>query len=291
MMFRLFVFLTIFLPGLASADAFPGYDNPYVNDYADVLDEATEAKLHDTVKALRDDTGVELTVLTLPTRETYAPGSTLEDFATGLFNHWGIGNSDRNDGILILVLTEDRDMRIELGAGYDHDYDLAARFIINRDMIPHFKEGDFATGLTEGTARVIDWIALPFTEGRKPPEKARLEVSPEPQPDTSDGADTGITILFMTLVAGGVGLSLFGGRIRNRLRRCPQCGQRGVDKTVRVLTPATRKTVGQGEKTLRCRHCGYERISSYEISRKTTSSTSSGFGGGRSSGGGASGSW
>ncbi len=138
MMLRLFVFLMIFLPGLASADAFPGYDNPYVNDYAEVLDDATEATLHDTVKALRDDTGVELTVLTLPTRETYAPDSTIEDFATALFNHWGIGNRERNDGILILILTEDRSMRIELGEGYDSDYDLAAGFIINRDMIPHF---------------------------------------------------------------------------------------------------------------------------------------------------------
>ena len=291
-MLRIFAFLAFLLPGLALADSFPTWENTYVNDYAEVLDPATEAQLLATVKQLREDTGIELTVLTLYTRETYAPGSRLEDFATGLFNTWGIGDASRNDGILILVLTQDRDMRIELGDGYGKDYNIAAEYIIGLDMLPEFKQGDFAAGITRGTARTIDWIALPFAEGREPPAEAL-----EPSGGGSGGTGSGFLKIFITFVLGILGFGIFGSRISNRMRRCPACGQRGVDKTTRTLTAATRQSTGQGEKTLRCRHCDYESVSLFTIPRITRSSSSSssggsgGFGGGRSSGGGASGSW
>ena len=57
-----------------------------------------------------------MTIITLESQAPYAPDETLEEFATNLFNNWGIGDAARNDGILVLVLPDDRAMRIELGA-------------------------------------------------------------------------------------------------------------------------------------------------------------------------------
>lgn len=290
-MLRILAFLCVALPGLAAAQSYPDHENIYVNDYAEVLDDGAEAELRTQLGNLREATGVELTVLTLHTRETWVPGSRLEDFATGLFNDWGIGNAARNDGILILVLTQDRDMRIELGSGYGSDYDIAAEYIIQLDMIPHFKEGDYQTGIQVGTDRAIDWIVTPHSEGRAPPEEALNR-------DTGGGSMTRtILLLFGGFVALIIGGGLFGRRIKDRFATCPQCGQRGMHTHKEVLDRATRRSTGRGERTVTCRHCNYHNATIYTIPMLSSSSSSSssgsggGFGGGSSSGGGASGSW
>ena len=287
-MLRILAFLCIALPGLATAQSYPDHDDIYVNDYAEVLDDSAEAALRTRLGNLREATGVELTVLTLHTRETWVPGSRLEDFATGLFNDWGIGNAARNDGILILVLTQDRDMRIELGSGYGKDYNIAAEYIIGRDMLPHFKQGDFSTGIVNGTDRVIDWIAQPFVEGRQPPAEA---LSDPEGGGTSSGVFGAIAAVILALV-------LFGRRILDRVRKCPGCGQRGIHTRKETVLPASTRHPGQGRKTVTCRHCDYEASTTYVISQRSSSSSRNGrggsgggFGGGRSSGGGASGSW
>ena len=287
-MLRTLVFLCLTLPGLALAQSYPAYENTYVNDYAEVLDTGTENALRARLTALREATGVEATVLTLHTRETWVPGSRLEDFATGLFNHWGIGDATRNDGVLILVLTQDRDMRIELGDGYGRDYNIAAEYIIGLDMLPHFKQGDYATGITTGTERVIEWVIEPHVEGRHPPAEA---LGPK-----GNGGDAAV---FAGIVGAILALVLFGRRILDRFRKCPNCGQRGMRTRKEVTSPATTLHPGQGRRTITCRHCDYEAVSTYMISQRSSSNSrsgggggsSGGFGGGRSSGGGASGSW
>ncbi|WP_300514784.1 YgcG family protein [Aliiroseovarius sp.] len=288
-MFRILAVLVLLLPDLAAAQSYPSYDNPYVNDRAEVLDTATELTLRARLTELREATGVDMTVLTLDTRETWVPGSRLEDFATGLFNDWGIGNANRNDGILILILTRDRDMRIELGEGYGRDYNIAAEYIIGLDMLPHFKQGDYATGILNGTDRVIEWIVQPFAEGREPPAEALSG----PQ---ADNVNVG---LFVAIAGAVLALFLFGQRILDRFRRCPSCGLRGMRTQKETVQPASTLHPGQGRKTVTCRHCDHETVTTYLISRLSSSSsrsgggggTSGGFGGGRSSGGGASGRW
>ncbi|WP_421703878.1 TPM domain-containing protein [Aliiroseovarius sp.] len=290
-MLRILTFLCFALPGLAAAQSYPEHENIYVNDYAEVLDVSTEADLRAELTKLREATGVEMTVLTLHTRETWVPGSRLEDFATGLFNEWGIGNATRNDGILILVLTHDRDMRIELGSGYGRDFDIAAEYIAGLDMLPHFKQGDYATGIVNGTDRVIEWVVQPHVEGHQPPKEA-LDRS-----DSGSGSMTRVILfLFSGFAALIIGGGLFGQRIKDRFATCPQCGQRGMHTRKEVLDRATRQSTGRGERTVTCRHCNYHNATIYTIPVISSSSNSSsgsggGFGGGSSSGGGASGSW
>lgn len=270
------------LANLAWAQSYPSYESTTVNDYADLLSGAQEAQLSQRLDQLRSETGVEMTVLTLDSQDPFAPGQTLEGFAAGIFNDWGIGDAERNDGVLVLVLRQDRQMRIELGAGYRRDWDTVARRVVDDHFLPAFRNNDYPRGILEGSEAVIDQIVLPFHDG-----------SPAP---TGGGGDW-ITSL---MIAGAVAVAMFGvlrdhwDNLTTRLRPCPKCGRRGLSLTRRVIAPATTAHSGQGMRRVQCPHCDYDEDTPYVIarhSRRRLRGSGGGFGGGRSGGGGASGRW
>ena len=274
----------VFFPLAGLAQEYPNYENTLVNDYADLLDPAQEQALKDDLQSLRDGAGVEMTVLTIATRADFTAGGSLEDFATGLFNTWGIGDPERHDGILIMVVRDDREMRIELGAGYGPGYDSVAASIIRTDFLPAFRNGEYASGILAGTDAVIRQIARRHASGQPAPEPPEQSRNPAPL----------LAILVFGVVGTSLVATLFGRRIRNRLRRCPQCGQRGMLSERKVLEKPTRKRKGRGEETLTCSHCAYSTTLPYTIgviSSSSGSSSGGSFGGGSSAGGGASGSW
>lgn len=279
-----FVIVAVVLPLAAVAQSWPVYENTTVNDYANIIEQGAEGRITSALISLREETGIEATVLTLYTRWGYGSG-TLEDFATGLFNHWGIGNPEKNDGILVLVVSEDREMRVELGAGYGTAFNREAQDIVDRIFLPAFRAGDFSNGIEDGTAAVIARIARVNYAGAEP----------VPLSDSGDGGgniDGIIGGIVSAILAAIFGASLFGRRIADRFRRCPQCGERGLDIERSTLERATTTASGRGEMTTTCPHCGFHSTSSYTIPRHSGSSSSGGgFSGGSSSGGGASGRW
>ncbi|MBV7409722.1 YgcG family protein [Maritimibacter sp. DP1N21-5] len=280
-----FIFALGFAPLTAqeAAESWPVYENVYVNDYAGVIDLDAETRIKGRLELLREETGVETTVLTLPTRQGFTATPTMEDFATRLFNHWGIGDASRNDGILILVLVNDREMRVELGSGYPAAFDRQAQDIIDRVFLPAFREGTFSDGIEDGTDAVITRIARDHVAGNVPGD------SWEP---SGNGSGV-IGWVFGTLAALGALVAVFSRKIIDRLSRCPSCGERGVETARHRLVAPTRSATGRGEKIMDCPHCGYHAVTPYSIPRITSSSSGSsgGFGGGSSSGGGASGRW
>lgn len=276
--------LTLPALGLAQAGAvsYPVYENTYVNDYANAIEDGAEGRITTALRTLREETGIEATVLTLYTRWGSGSG-TLEEFATALFNNWGIGDAQRNDGILVLVVTEDREMRIELGTGYGHSFDREAQDIIDRVFIPAFKQGDFSTGIEDGTGAVIERIARVQAAGEAPPAR-----------DVNAGTGALLAWIVGMATIAVFGATLFGRRISDRFRKCPQCGERGMHTERNILQSATRAATGLGERTVTCPHCGYSATNQYtipRISRASSSSSGGSFGGGSSSGGGASGRW
>ncbi|MEL7090660.1 MAG: TPM domain-containing protein [Pseudomonadota bacterium] len=279
--FRLFAVL-LWLPVVALAQSYPDYQTTDINDFAGLL---TDADLRDTLKdrlvRLRQDTGIEMTVVTLPSQSKYAPDMTLEAFATGLFNHWGIGDATRNDGILVLVMPNDRAMRIELGAGYGRDWDRIAQRVVDDGFLPFFRDDNYQAGIMTGSVAVIEEIALPFSAG-------------SPPPSAPSGNDPGwpIFAVFGTLMLFFAKWTWVGDLFM-RLRTCPQCGAKGTLRVHRrTLYAATRSSPGRQERTVTCTNCDYHDVSTITLPRKRTSSGSSGgFGGGRSGGGGASGRW
>lgn len=86
----------------------------------------------------------------------------IEDFATSLFNTWGIGEADIDNGILVLLVLDQRAVRIEVGYGMESTFpDALCMSIIQHSMIPHFKEGKYSIGLYEG---VDDMVRILYGE-------------------------------------------------------------------------------------------------------------------------------
>ncbi|MDE0589727.1 TPM domain-containing protein [Halocynthiibacter sp. C4] len=277
------ILISIAVP--AAAQQFPDWQSPYVNDYADLLPPEEEAEVEKLLKDYREESGVEIAVLTLTTMMDYGNWPEIEPFATGLLNQWGIGDPERNDGILILVAKDDRQMRIELGAGYPESYDYLASDVIHYYMTPDFKEGNFSKGILDGTQATIDQIAYPFNRGQEPPER-----------QAPSGESNWPLILFFGIFAAFMGGGLLAPKIsamRFARKPCPQCGVAGMKRQRKTVQAATRSTTGRGETLVDCPHCGYHTSTPYVISTKSSSSSSSsgGFSGGSSSGGGASGRW
>lgn len=267
------IFAALFLLSTpASAQTFPDYENLYVNDYADLLVPADERALTRQLSQLKKDVGVEMTVLTLDTQKDYAPGMTLEAFATGLFNTWGIGDANRNDGVLVLVIRNDRVMRLELGAGFAKEWDRVARNVVDDHFLPSLRNDRFSQGILRGTEATIQEIVLPFKEGAEP-------------------SKDNVRLWFFGLIAVLAVLSKGRGYIGDmfaRFRTCPNCGKRGLRQTRRTIMSASTASSGTGTRRVECLHCDYETETTFIIPRISKSS-GSGFGGGRSGGGGASG--
>ncbi|MEM6372725.1 MAG: TPM domain-containing protein [Pseudomonadota bacterium] len=279
----LFLFVSCLFPLIGAAQTYPEYNSTTLNDFAGIMvDPDARGALTDQLTALRKDTGIEMTVVTLPSQIPFAPDMEMEAFATGLFNHWGVGDADRNDGILVLVLRDDRAMRIELGAAFGRDWDRAAQTVVDRDFLPHFRNADYQAGIVAGTQAVIDRIARPFAHGA---------------PVLDNSQDNNAPWFLIPLLGAVLVLVGFGRKISDffmRLRKCPKCGRTGTLRAKRrTINMATTRMSGQAERTVWCTACDHNAVHYYIIPQRTEASNSSGgsFGGGSSGGGGASGRW
>ncbi|WP_299401848.1 YgcG family protein [uncultured Roseobacter sp.] len=270
---RSFVLVLSLLASTALGQSYPIYQSTTVNDYAQVLPADIEARIAAQLRALKAETGVEMSLLTLESKRPYAPNQTLEEFSTGLFDKWGIGDRDSNNGVLILILTEDREMRIELGAAYSNDWDRDAKRVVDNRFVPALSNDDYVRGLQEGTTATIDEIVMPFLAGQDPRSG-------------SGGLNNWALVLFGAFAVLSYGRGLIGDQLA-RVRKCPSCGQRGLRQTRQTTMPASRTMSGSGVRTRRCVNCDHVETHVFVIPQK--SSSSGGFGGGRSGGGGASG--
>lgn len=282
-MLRVFFFVLLF-PFAALAQGLPDPISDRINDFADLLPPEAEARVAQTLQQAREETGVHIVLVTMERMaQNGGVGEPISEYAKRLFNQWGIGDASRNDGILILVARTDREMRIALGSAYPVIWDNAAQRVIDRHMLPEFREDRYAEGIEAGVVATVDLIARPFTAGAEAPSE---DLEPE------DWGAIGTILLFMA----GAGLIAARDRIGNiltSLKPCPNCGQRALSRSKEILQQATRDMAGQGRTRIHCSACGKDRFETYTIprDRENRSSDSGGFGGGSSSGGGASGRW
>lgn len=281
-MLKIFAIIFILIPTLSNADAYPDFKSLYLNDYADIIDEQTEIRIIQHLKTLYDNHGVEATVLTITSRKDYRASASIESFATGLFNHWGIGNTKQHNGILILVSRQDREMRIELGTGYGRAFDAVAATVIADKFIPYFRNNKYSQGIEAGTLETIRRIAIAHAEAEKP---AKTETR-----KTDTKKYTMLTIVFAFIA---FQFRRFFGDFITRFKKCPNCAKRGLHRKRSVTQRASRAATGQGRRTTTCDYCSYYKTDNYIIARisKPSRSRGSSFGGGSSSGGGASGRW
>ena len=125
----------------------------WVTDTAEILTDSTEAQLNEMIEQLETKNGTELAVVTVP--ET-APAASPKEFTTELFNYWGIGKKGQDNGVLFLISVGDRRVEIETGYGVEAILpDAKVGQIIQRKIVPRFKQGDFEGGILAGTQALI----------------------------------------------------------------------------------------------------------------------------------------
>ncbi|TAG17558.1 MAG: TPM domain-containing protein [Rhodobacterales bacterium] len=277
--------------------ALPAPLSETLSDFADVLDPAAEGRIAGQLAAVRAETGVQMVVVTLPSIDSYGgAGQRLDAYAKALFNAWGVGDAERNDGIMMLVVSDAREVRIALGAGYDAVYDGRAARVLSTAVLPELREGRMEQGIEAGIASSRERLIAPFIEGRPVTlTDGFAEEIPSNLPWLGGAGAFGAAVIF-----------LFWRSARAR-KLCPRCGEATLSRTREVIEPATLMSSGTGIEHQKCTSCGFVDRKQFRVGRSQSfgasrlgsttgsssggSSRSGGFGGGRSSGGGASGKW
>jgi uncharacterized protein len=123
-----------------------------VVDNADMIDAATEAALSQKLADFEAKGSDQIVVATIPSLD----GEEIEPYATRLFNFWKLGQASKNNGVLLLVARGDRKMRIEVGFGLEGALtNQHATRIIEDDMVPAFRAGDFSGGISKAVDDMI----------------------------------------------------------------------------------------------------------------------------------------
>lgn len=132
-------------------------DKFFINDYANVIDSETETYIFEKGKEYNANGGPQIVVLTLDS----IGGDAVEDFSIETAREWGIGSKDENNGVLILLIKDSRDIRIEVGYGLEGVLNdgKCGRFI--RNAKDKLSSGDYSGGIKQIYDSVIDELENP----------------------------------------------------------------------------------------------------------------------------------
>lgn len=153
-------FLLIFSLFTNFAYAETTYPSPtnykYINDYINLVDTSTKEKIVSIGKELEDKTGAQAVIVIVDTIEN----DTIANYANKLFRTWGIGEEDKDNGLLILLALEDRTYRVEVGRGLEGAIpDLLSSKVMDNEAKPYFQNDDYSTGLLNSYSHFADLIA------------------------------------------------------------------------------------------------------------------------------------
>ncbi|MGQ0559800.1 MAG: TPM domain-containing protein [Sphingosinicella sp.] len=149
--------LALLVAAPAWAQTFPPLTGRVV-DQADLLSPPQEAGLTARLEALEQASSRQLVVATIASLEGYP----IEDYGYQLGRHWGIGQRGANNGVILIVAPAERKTRIEVGYGLEPIVtDALSSQIINNDMVPRFRDGDFPGGINAGVEAIIAQLRAP----------------------------------------------------------------------------------------------------------------------------------
>lgn len=146
--------------------ALPGYVG-YVNDLANMLSPQAEQVITGIAREVKAKTGAEIAVVAVST----IGGADIEEYSVDLFTAWGIGEKGRDNGVLLLVAFDDRQLWIKPGYGLEGAIPDAEAHRIYRDVLqPGFRAGQYDQALVTATEQLAELIladggeALAFTD-------------------------------------------------------------------------------------------------------------------------------
>lgn len=206
-----FLNLAVIIPATSLAKSVQKVPNPqqinggWVTDRANILNTATETKLNQMISQLEAENGSEIALVTVP--ET-APSATPKEFTTDLFNYWKIGKAGQDNGVLFLISKSDRRVEIETGYGVEEILpDARVRNIIQQEITPRFKKGDFNGGTLAGTKALI--VALTDAPANPSVTNTPALHASADQPSTSIKANQPSPYGWLAGIGSGVGLLTF----------------------------------------------------------------------------------
>jgi uncharacterized protein len=134
----------------------------YVSDFAGLLSPVSRTNLEASLSQLEKDTTAQVAVVTITSLE----GDTIEDYAVNLFEVWGIGQKEQDNGVLFIIAYDEHKVRIEVGYGLEALItDGRSGRILDNEVLPSFKAGNYEAGIIKGTAAIEGYI-----RGGTPPE-------------------------------------------------------------------------------------------------------------------------
>jgi len=134
----------------------------FVNDFANIINPTEENKLNTLLTNFEKATLNEFVVVTVPSLD----GLPTQDYANLLFEEWKIGKKGKDNGLLILVAPNEKQMWIEVGYGIEGAInDAAAGRIYRSVMVPHFKKGDFSKGILAGSIASVQMVSQKYNLG------------------------------------------------------------------------------------------------------------------------------
>lgn len=176
----------------------PPLDSPVV-DTTGTLDALARANLESQARALQQRKGSQLQILMVPTTMP----EDIAQYAVRAFDQWKIGRSGVDDGVLLVVAKDDRRVRIEVGYGLEGAIpDATSARVIQEYLVPKFRTGDYAGGLSDATGvlvRLIDGEPLP------PPMATHRTGS-----DAPSGGNGWMFALFAAFIAAQFARAMFG---------------------------------------------------------------------------------
>lgn len=169
----------IVLP-FAAAEKLEDLNNSnYVNDFAGVIDQPTRDKLNALGLELQQKTGAQMFIATIHTLD----GESLEDFSLRLATAWKIGKKKVSNGVLILLVVDDRKYRVEVGYGLESILPDGKVGGFGREMVPYLKRGDYNSAVSLLAGRIAQVIAA----------DQNVQLSPGLVPEEGGGA-LGLTV-------------------------------------------------------------------------------------------------
>ncbi|WP_169940777.1 TPM domain-containing protein [Campylobacter sp. RM15925] len=146
--------LLLFAAIFAADIKFPNLTGRVV-DEANILSSSAKENLTKILANHEANTTNQVVVVTLNSLE----GQSIESYSLELARKWAIGQKNKDNGVLLVVAPNEKEIRIEVGYGLEGSLtDAISHEIIQRVIVPKFKDGNFEQGILDGVAKIIDFI-------------------------------------------------------------------------------------------------------------------------------------
>ena len=136
-----------------AAEVIPPSPAQYFNDYTKVVSSATASQLNQTLEDFERQSSDQIVVAVFPKMQS---DSSIEDYTIRVFRSWAVGQKAKNNGAALFVFVQDHKMFLQVGYGLEGVLpDALCKRIIDEQISPRFKTGDFDGGITAGVQSII----------------------------------------------------------------------------------------------------------------------------------------